>query len=159
MTPWPSFAISMHGRYTRVMIYSGACHCEAIGFAYETAMVPAAWPIRACACRFCRTHGAATTSDPGGGLELVCRDAAQLMRYRFGLGTADFWLCRACGVYLGAATNDGRFGIINTHALVDRSVTLPAPQTTSYEGETATARVARRQQRWTPIRAIRPPDR
>lgn len=136
------------------MIYLGACHCEAVGFRYETAIALAEWPMRACACRFCRTHGAATTSDPGGALELVYRDAAQLARYRFGLGTADFWLCRACGVYLGAATSDGRFGLINTNALVDRSVALSAPQTTSYDGETAAARMARRQQRWTPIRAL-----
>lgn len=136
------------------MIYIGACHCEAIGFAYETAIPPVAWSMRACACRFCRTHGAATTSDPGGALELVCRDVAQLAHYRFGLGTADFWVCRACGVYLGAATSDGGFGLVNTNALIDRSVALPTPQATSYDGETASARTARREQRWTPIRAI-----
>jgi hypothetical protein len=135
------------------MIYPGLCHCEAIGFTYETAIAPEAWLVRACACRFCRTHGAATTSDPGGAIELVCRDIAKLARYRFGLGTADFWLCRSCGVYLGAATSDGRFGIINTCALVDRSLALPAPQGVSYDGETAVARNARRAQRWTPMRA------
>ena len=133
------------------MIHAGTCHCEAIGFLYETAVVPAGWPMRACGCRFCRAHGAATTSDPGGALELSCRDASQLMRYRFGLGTADFWLCRTCGVYLGAATSDGQFGIINTRALIDRPAALPAPQLMSYDGETAAERVARRHLRWTPI--------
>jgi hypothetical protein len=139
-----------------VMIHLGACHCEAIGFAYETALAPEAWVVRACACRFCRTHGAATTSDPAGALELVVRDAEQLLRYRFGLRTADFWVCRGCGVYLGAATSDGRFGIINTHALVDRSAlqaALPAPQTRSYEGESASERMLRRHRRWTPLRS------
>jgi len=135
------------------MLYLGACHCEAIGFTYETAVAPTAWTVRACGCRFCRCHGAATTSDPDGALQLACRDAGQLIRYRFELRTADFCLCRTCGVYLAAITADGRFGIINTHALVDRRLPLPAAQERSYGGETAEARLARRAQRWTPVRA------
>jgi len=135
------------------MIYPGACHCEAIGFAYETSLLPEAWTVRACGCRFCRTHGAATTSDPAGGLELVLRDPELLIRYRFGLATADFWLCRACGVYLGAATNDGRVGLINTNALIARPAPLPPPAPRSYDGETAAVRLARRHERWTPLRA------
>jgi hypothetical protein len=138
------------------MIYRGACHCEAIGFAYETAVAPEAWTMRACACRFCRAHGAATTSDPHGALELVVRDAEQLNRYRFGLRTADFWVCRACGVYLAAVTGDQRFGIVNTHALIDLAAPLPPPRAVSYDGETPAARVARRHERWTPVRAATP---
>jgi hypothetical protein len=140
-------------RYTVVMTYLGACHCSAIGFTYDTALAPSAWPIRACACRFCRSHGAATTSDPAGAMQIVCRDPTQLLGYRFGLGTADFWLCRICGVYLGATTSDGRFGIINTNTLVDRSLPLSPAQAVSYDGETAGSRLARREQRWTPVRA------
>jgi hypothetical protein len=135
------------------MIFLGACHCEAIGYAYETAIAPEAWVLRACMCRFCRAHGAATTSDVRGSLALVCRDPELLARYRFALQTADFWLCRGCGVYLGAATSDGGAGIINTNALVDRSVQLSPPYPMSYDGETAASRTARRQQRWTPLRA------
>lgn len=137
------------------MIYRGACHCEAIGYLYETEIAPVDWTMRACACRFCRMHGAATTSDPAGALELSSRDPAQLARYRFGLGVTDFWLCRTCGVYLGAATLDGRFGIINTHALTERSLPLPPPRALSYDGETASARTTRREQRWTPVRTVR----
>jgi 8-oxo-dGTP diphosphatase len=135
-----------------LVTYLGACHCGAIGFAYETALAPSSWPIRACACQFCRSHGAATTSDPAGAMQLVCRDPDQLLAYRFGLGTADFWLCRGCGVYLAATTIDGRFGIINTHALADRSLPLASPGAVSYDGETAPSRISRREQRWTPVR-------
>jgi hypothetical protein len=133
------------------MLYLGTCHCEAIGFRYETAIAPSAWTMRACACRFCRCHAAATTSDPQGSLQLTCRDAAQLVRYRFGLGTADFCLCARCGVYLAAITADGGFGILNTHALVDRSLPLAAPQSMSYDGETTAARIERRHRHWTPV--------
>jgi len=135
------------------MIYLGACHCEAIGFAYETAVAPDAWTMRACACRFCRTHSAATTADPLGHLELRCRDPERLVRYQFGLHTASFWLCSVCGVYLSAVTTDGRFGIINTHALIDRPARLPAVDSVSYDGETAAVRTERRHRRWTPIRS------
>jgi len=135
------------------MIHRGTCHCRAIGFAYETSLAPPDWPMRACACRFCRSHGAATTSDPHGALELACRDPDQLVRYRFGLGTADFLICRTCGVYLAAITADGRFGLINTNALADRPAELPPPQAMAYDGETASGRTARREQRWTPVRA------
>jgi hypothetical protein len=137
------------------MLYRGACHCEAIGFAYETALAPEAWTVRACGCRFCRAHAAATTSDPAGALELLVRDPAQLGRYRFGLATADFWVCRACGVYVAAVTGEPQFGIVNTHALLDRGLALPPPQTRSYDGETAAQRIARRRERWTPVRAPR----
>jgi len=133
------------------MLHLGTCHCEAIGFTYETAIPPQAWPLRACACRFCRCHGAATTSDPQGVLQLACRDVDQLLRYRFELRTADFCVCRTCGVYLAAITIDGRFGIINTNALVDRNLPLGAPLAMTYDGETASTRTLRREQRWTPV--------
>jgi hypothetical protein len=133
------------------MIHLGACHCGAIGFAYETALEVAAWTMRACDCRFCRSHGAATTSDPAGALELTCRATDRLVRYQFSLRTADFLLCRDCGVYLGAITTDGRFGIINTNALIDRP-SLPPTTPRSYSGETAAGRTARRRDRWTPVR-------
>ena len=74
------------------------------------------------------------------------------MRYRFGLRTADFLLCGACGVYLGAITTDGRFGIISTNALVDRPGQLPPVSAVSYDGETAATRLDRRAQLWTPVR-------
>jgi hypothetical protein len=42
-----------------------------------------------------------------------------LDRYRFGSKTADFLLCRDCGVYLGAVMQSARggFGIINARVL------------------------------------------
>ena len=48
--------------------------------------------------------------------------------------------------------HDGDVGLVNTNALVDRSLPLSAPQAMSYDGETASARTARRHARWTPMR-------
>jgi hypothetical protein len=133
--------------------HEGACHCGAIGFRFETALEPSRWSVRACLCRFCRAHAALSCSDPRGSLAFVESRAGALERYRFGLKTADFLLCRRCGVYIGAAieTPAGRFGIVNTRALRDPPADLPAPQPMDYEGEDVAARNARRAARWTPL--------
>lgn len=134
--------------------YRGSCHCRAVGFIYRTAAVPEDWAIRACQCSFCRAHDALSASDPQGALEFFASIPENLQRYRFGLQTADFLLCRHCGVYIGAEINtpSGRFGIINTHALQDRTLELATATAIAYDGEDVTGRVLRREQRWTPLR-------
>jgi hypothetical protein len=138
---------------TSLQLHEGACHCRAIGFLYRTALVPKDWTIRACQCTFCRAHSALSASDPAGTLEFVERAPAALQRYQFGRKTADFLLCRNCGVYIGAATSSGgkRFGIVNVrvlHALVGQ---LPEPTPMIYETEALAERTARRESRWTPL--------
>jgi len=112
--------------------------------------------VRACSCRFCRAHGALTTSDPAGRLVFHAREAPALQRYRFGLKSADFLLCGRCGVYLGAQTETAHaaFGIINTHALMPVPEGLPAAVVADYSSETASERLARRAQRWTPLARV-----
>ncbi len=94
-----------------------------------------------------------STSDPAAKIEFHAAQAAQLNRYRFGLKTADFLLCRNCGVYTGAVieTQKGRFGIINTHALRPAVENLADPMPASYDGEVQTRRIARREERWSPV--------
>ena len=132
----------------------GSCHCEAIGFRYRTTIAPACWSIRACQCRFCRAHDALSTSDPTGSLEFTANDPDLLNRYRFGLRTADFLLCRECGVYVGALieTDQGQFGIINMHALVEAPEKHAATEPMHYNAEDIAGRVSRRETRWTPAK-------
>jgi hypothetical protein len=143
----------MSGADESTFTHEGRCHCGALGFAYRTSLAPAAWAVRACQCTFCRSHGALTTSDPKGSLTFRIENAGLLVRYRFGLRTAEFLVCAQCGVYLGAliATPKGRFGIINVNALQPRPPDLPQMQAVSYEGESEFERTARREARWTPI--------
>ncbi|HTW37910.1 MAG TPA: hypothetical protein VMD49_05010 [Steroidobacteraceae bacterium] len=135
------------------MSYSGRCHCGALGYEYRTAVPPAAWTVRACQCTFCRAHGALTSSDPGGSLRFVIEEPGCLVRYRFGLRTAEFLLCGRCGVYLGAliTTPRGRFGIVNLNALRPPLAALPPAVAVSYESEDELQRTARRETRWTPL--------
>ena len=58
--------------------------------------------MRACQCTFCRLHGAISTSDPKGAVRFSIRNEDAVSRYVFGLRTAEFLVCRACGVYLAA---------------------------------------------------------
>lgn len=137
-------------------VFNGSCHCGAIGFSYECSSDPATWSVRACQCRFCQSHDALSTSDPTAQIEFVSEDASQLGRYRFGLMTADFLLCRTCGIYIGAVidTDKGLFGIINTHALQPQPGNLARPLPVSYDGEASGDRVARREERWSPVSGI-----
>lgn len=134
------------------MEYSGSCHCGAIVFSYETAISPRDWSVRACQCSFCRSHNARSTSDPAGKLHFASRQKEWLQRYRFGLKTADFLICRNCGVYIGAIieTGDGMWGIINTHALNDEPAGQAIVNPIHYDKENTSGRISRREERWTP---------
>jgi hypothetical protein len=76
-----------------------------------------------------------------------------MQRYRFGQRSADFLLCRNCGVYVGAVIEAGgrRFGIINIRALQTPLALLPPPVQISYANESTAERRTRREKRWTPI--------
>lgn len=135
--------------------YEAACHCGAIACSYSTALPPEQWSIRACQCTFCRAHDALSTSDPKGRLAFRTEDPDKLQRYRFASKTADFLLCRNCGVYVGAVmeTDAGRFGILNTHVLTPAPENIADVLPVRYDGEDSGERVARREQRWTPVDA------
>jgi hypothetical protein len=133
--------------------FTGRCHCGALGVTFQTALSPPQWKIRACQCRFCRNHGALTTTDPAGRLAFHASDAGLLQRYRFDTGTAEFLLCRRCGVYLGAqiTTSRGVFGTLNTRVLEPAPAGLPAAVPADYGSESTSERISRREQRWTPL--------
>jgi hypothetical protein len=136
--------------------FSGGCHCGALGFSFQTALAVSQWSVRACQCRFCRSHGALTTSDPAGRLTFRTSAAEWLQRYRFGLKTADFLVCGRCGVYIGAQiqTAHGAFGIINALAIVPALRELPAAALADYSSESSSERVERREKRWTPLEGV-----
>lgn len=131
------------------MQFQGRCHCGAIRFAFETERPLAP---RACQCGFCRKHGARTVSDPAGSAALTL--GPETLRYRFGHQVTDYLLCGRCGIYAGAlAEIDSRLYVtLNLNAFDDPRLELEAASV-SYEGEARQARIARRAERWTPVRA------
>lgn len=83
-------------------------------------------------------------------------DTHLLGRYRFALKTADFLLCRRCGVYVGAQIDSahGAFGIINTLAVTPVPAGLPVPAPADYSSESPGGRIERRERRWTPLERV-----
>ena len=131
-------------------ILRGSCHCGALEVELETARAPEALPVRECQCTFCRKHGSRNTSDPQGHTRIVAERGA-LVRYRFALGTADFFICGRCGVYVACVLDDA-FSSINTRALdaADAARLTQAVQPMDFGGEDVAGRVDRRRKKWTP---------
>jgi hypothetical protein len=141
-------------RPARPVRLAGGCHCGNLEVAFETARPPAELMVRACGCSFCRRHGGRTVSDPAGRVEVLVRDPAELSRYRFGFGTAEFLVCRTCGVYVAAvmADADAAYAIVNVNALASPELFAAAAVPVSYDQESEAERRARRRARWTPAR-------
>jgi hypothetical protein len=73
-------------------------------------------------------------------------------RYRFGSRTADYLVCRRCGVYVGAVceTSSGLRAVLNTLCLQDRGAFVREAVRPDYDGEAVEARLARRAVNWMP---------
>ena len=129
------------------MILRGGCHCGAISVELETE-APETLPLRECQCTFCRRHGALNTVDPNGRVRIVA-DKGALVRYRFALGTADFFVCSRCGVYVGCVIDD-TFATLNVRALAEAARFTQAARPMDWSAENADERRARRRKSWTP---------
>jgi hypothetical protein len=67
--------------------------------------------------------------------------------------TADFLLCVRCGIYLAAvlSTEEGKtYATLNVNCLDRVDEMAQAAEPITYEGESASERIARRRTRWTP---------
>jgi hypothetical protein len=140
------------------MIHEGGCHCGNLRLTLRLSRSPEDIQLRACGCSFCRAHATRTASDPDGAAEIWAEDWDFVEPYRFGSRTADYLVCRRCGVYIGAvcATAAGTWAVINTNSLVRRELFTATPAGVNHEGETTDARMARRTANWTPVIIHRP---
>ncbi len=135
------------------MIHSGACHCGKLKASFETEKEPKTLGVRTCQCEFCRRHGAINISDPEG--EIVIDAAPEdVVRYRFGLRTADFLICRHCGCYVAAVIGEKADirSTINVAGLAMKEFLDLEETPMQYGSETTAERIARRVTRWTPTR-------
>jgi hypothetical protein len=134
------------------MLHSGGCHCENINVRLRLSKPPEQMPLRSCSCAFCRAHATRTLSDRDGVAEITAGDWSMVERYRFGSRTADYLLCRRCGVYVGAVceTSTGLRAVVNVNCLDDRAAFTQAPAAPDYDGEATDARLDRRATNWMP---------
>lgn len=132
--------------------YSGGCHCGNLTLRLASDRSPSELGVRADGCSFCAKHHARFTSDPNGEVAIAVRDATLLARYRFGTKTADFLVCRGCGVFVAAMMPEPPMAVVNVNALDRRDDFLASELVIgSFDGETVEQRLARRRARWTPV--------
>ncbi len=89
-------------------------------------------------------------------MEFSVSDRRALLRYRFGLKTADFLVCKKCGVYVGAvmAGPAGSFTTLNLNSMKTPVEGLQDAAPVSYDSEEREDRIERRQLRWTPVTTV-----
>lgn len=131
---------------------TGACHCRNLSFELTTRVSLDDIRPRACDCSFCRSHGAQNWSDAEGATVIRIANQNELQRYRFALRTADFYICRICGCYLGAilADTDGTWSTVNLRL----SGLALKTEVARYGAEDTMARISRRKRVWTPTTII-----
>ena len=104
---------------------------------------------RSCDCSFCRKHEAAYWADPDGSIAIRIKDVRSLQKYRFGQRTADFYICRVCGTYLGAVLEDedGTWSVVNLRLT---ELVVQHVQPVSFGDEDRSRRAVRRKRSWAP---------
>jgi hypothetical protein len=138
------------------MRIEGRCHCGNISYVLDWPGDGAAIPVRACGCSFCTKHGAAWTSHRDAALTAAVRDPALVSTYRFGTGTAEFHVCARCGIApLVTSAIDGRlYAVVNANTFEGFDPSALVRSATSFDGEGAGERLARRKRNWIPAARI-----
>ena len=139
------------------MRIQGKCHCGNIGYAFDIPGEAKDLPVRVCDCSFCVKHGGAWTSHREGKLAALVRDPAKLSIYRFGTGTAEFYVCSTCGAVplVTSEVESHLYAVVNVNTFDGIDPASLARQPVTFEGETSESRLARREQRWIPHVSIK----
>lgn len=136
----------------------GHCHCGNVRCTLHTQQRLEDIVVRICRCEFCLRHRPRHWSDPQGSLEIAVVEAGELISYRFGHGTADFVLCRRCGVYCFAiAELDGRYRAVSNLNLALERDARPREAYLEALTEDPDERTRRRGANWTPVTSAWPP--
>lgn len=128
----------------------GSCHCGNIAFDLDWPGEPKEIPARACTCTFCRKHGGVWTSNPRASLEVTVADPEQVSRYAFGTKTARFHICSRCGAVPVVTSEIGgnTFAVVSVNAFDDVDPALLNRGSASFDGESESDRLARRERNW-----------
>lgn len=138
-----------HSRVQRMLIH-GSCHCGNVRYELQWPTDAKTVAARACSCTFCRKHGARWTADASATLSVHIDVRSQVTAYAFGTNTADFHVCVRCGV-VACCTSliEGRlYAVVNVNTFDDLDASLLVAADVNFDGEDASARVARRASNW-----------
>jgi hypothetical protein len=93
-----------------------------------------------------------TVADTSGHFILSADNWPLVELYRFGSRTADYMVCRHCGVYVTAIceTAAGTRAFVSINCLDDRAAFTQPPNATNYDGETEPMRLSHGAINWMP---------
>ena len=134
------------------MHIEGKCHCGNITYVLHWPGEGTKIPVRACSCTFCTKHGGTYTSHCDAKLAAVVHDEALASQYRFGTGTAEFYLCSRCGVvpFVTSMIEDNLYAVVNVNSFEDIDPSCYSRAVTDFDGETTESRLDRRKRNWIP---------
>lgn len=134
---------------SRTKLLNGSCHCGDLRFVFHTNQSESEFTPRLCQCLFCIRHDAKWITDPEGTVEITYREPTTVSFYSFGTRTADFIICRNCGVLVAAVSEiDGtRYAALNSKSMVEHSFNVQA-LLSDFDGESLEERLDRRKRNW-----------
>ena len=141
------------------MAITGGCHCGNIRLTLAGVPQDTLVAVRECGCSFCTKHGGLWTSHPGASLSVAVARPAEVGRYAFGTQSADFHVCRVCGVVpLVTSLIDGRlYAVVTVRALEGIDLSRIPRRAADLEGEALAERLARRARGWIADVTFAPP--
>ncbi|EFA83865.1 hypothetical protein PPL_02935 [Heterostelium album PN500] len=133
-----------------IPLIKGSCHCKNITFEFDWNSDVDTIAARACSCTFCFKHGGVWTSSVTGKLNVNVKDRELLKLYNFGTKTADFYVCKECGIVpLSCCTIDGNlYAVVNINTFEGIDPTLITEIPVTLTEETESSRLARRKKNW-----------
>ncbi len=87
----------------------------------------------------------------------MIQNATEHSRYRFGTETADFHVCRRCGVapVVTSDIDSTLYAVVNVHTFSDTGGLPVSFAATDFDGEATEERLARRVRKWIPEVTLR----
>lgn len=130
----------------------GSCHCRNITFELSLAVVDDEISVRNCGCSFCVKHGGTWTSHPDAELTATVTDWSNVSKYQFGTKTADFYVCKTCGVSPFVVSEiDGKlYAVVSVNAFENIGSMSLSRASTDFDGEDTESRLDRRKRNWIP---------
>jgi hypothetical protein len=132
------------------MLIQGSCHCGNLSFELTWEPEPTEIPARACSCRFCTKHGGVWTSNPAGVLTVAVREPSLVSKYAFGSSTAQFHICRCCGVVpvVTSEIDNRLYAVVSVNAFNNVPQSILRRSAADFGSEDVESRLARRKRGW-----------
>jgi hypothetical protein len=106
--------------------------------------------IRACQCLFCKKRNGQYTSDSKRKVKIHLQEERFINKYRFATKTADFWICKSCGLLpvVTARIGDTMYAVVNLTTADNLDISQLAAKHVNSSSEDKASREERRKRTW-----------